>query len=148
MILDTLKNSNLYTAMHPAFEQAFSFLYKIQNTDPEPGKYEINGDRIYAVASKYQPGDKNYKWEAHKKYIDIHYIIKGSEILGWQSADMISEEASYDEKNDCALYDSIEGLNIELKSGYFSIFYPNDIHCPGFDFNSEDVTKIVIKVKI
>ncbi len=83
MILDTLKNSKIYATMHPDFEQAFSFLCKIQNTDPEPGKYEINGDHIYAVVSKYQPGEKHSKWETHKKYIDIHYIIKGSETLGW-----------------------------------------------------------------
>ena len=42
------------------------------------GTYEIDGKQVYALVQEYQskrPADG--KWEAHRKYIDLQYVVRG-----------------------------------------------------------------------
>ncbi len=68
-------------------ERMETALKYIENTDLnalENGRYEIDGDNIYAIVQDYQTKSQSEgKWEAHKKYIDIQCVIKGKEKIGW-----------------------------------------------------------------
>jgi YhcH/YjgK/YiaL family protein len=52
MILDILENAHRYLALHKGFAKAFDFLLRPDLKELPVGKYEIDGDRVYAMVSK------------------------------------------------------------------------------------------------
>lgn len=63
--------------------------------------------------------------EKHDQYIDIHYLLEGSEMVGWA----LNQS---DSQNDYALYDHVEGeVFILFSPEIFVILTPQDVHRPG-----------------
>ena len=85
--------------------------------------------------------------ESHKKYIDIQFVVKGEEMIGYAP---ISSEKNIVEENiekDCILY-NCETVFLTLKSGDFMVLYPNDIHNPGIMKDTPSkCRKVVFKIK-
>ena len=145
MIIDLLKNNSLYSNI--LFVDAFNFLKKKDLLILEVGDYKINGDMVFAKVREYDTKDRNKaKWEAHKKYIDLHYIVSGTEHIGYAITNEM-QNISYIEEKDQMVLDGT-GDFFKLKEGYFSIFYPYEAHMPAVFFDkSEYVKKIIIKIK-
>lgn len=151
MILDKLENSEQYFDLNSNLQKAFKFLRENNFEKLADGKYEIDSDNVFALVQSYTTkNDKENKWEAHQKYIDIQYIARGEETIYWTlvkeltiNEDCLSEKdvAFYDEANHCT------GLN--LKEGYFSILFPEDAHKPGCIYSKPtEIKKVVVKVKV
>ena len=106
MILSEFQNKDRYINLHPLFEKGFTFLEKENLSQLPEGKLEIDGDDLFAIISK--PGtsaEEIPKLEAHKKYIDIHYIIAGTELFGWKDLnDCKGVEGEFDFVKDYVLY--------------------------------------------
>ncbi|WP_369461599.1 YhcH/YjgK/YiaL family protein [Thermoclostridium stercorarium] len=64
------------------FQKAFRFIREFHQNEKEDGRYEIDGNDVYALVQSYTtlPSDQ-CKWESHDKYIDIQYIVRGKEII-------------------------------------------------------------------
>ena len=150
MIADKLKNNALYRGVHPSFDLAFDFLEKAQKNFPEFGRYELDGDNVFAVVQQYPSiSAEKTNWEAHKKYIDIQYIHSGCEVIHWDTIENLPEGISFDANNDRYLYPGPDASRIEVHAGRFAIFYPEDLHRPmEQNKESEMITKIVVKVKV
>jgi YhcH/YjgK/YiaL family protein len=59
---------------------ATHFYYKYQFTKIEPGKHQVEGVRIFFISlMNIKQNQVMKRLEAHKKYIDIHVVISGSE---------------------------------------------------------------------
>jgi YhcH/YjgK/YiaL family protein len=148
MIIDKIEKSELYKNLHPGFQKAFEFINDNDISSLEDGKYEIEGDNIFALVQEYNTKDKeDAKLEGHIKYIDIQYINFGKELVGVAP---LNEQAivSNDAEKDYAFYDG-EASFIKLEKGMFAIFFPHDLHMPGIKINeSTKVKKVVVKVKI
>ena len=118
----------------------------------ETGKYEIDGEEIYAFVQNYDTKLKeNSVFEGHKNYIDIQYIIEGCEMLGVMDISKAVIKNEYDPRNDAAFYKESEIASCCVaQQGDFCIFYPHDVHSPGVAFNNlpSNVKKIVVKVHI
>jgi len=83
MVVDKIENSGLYKSLHPRFDKAFEYLRETDFSLLDDGKYEIEGENIFALVQEYNTKDaKDAKPEAHKKYIDIQYIHSGTELIG------------------------------------------------------------------
>ena len=68
----------------PAMERALEYLKKTDFSKLEDGRYEIEGDRIYATVSRYQSKPWNEcRPEAHRRYADVQYMAEGQELIGW-----------------------------------------------------------------
>jgi len=148
MIFDQLKNSEIYFPINEKFKKAFDYLKSVDFTNTEPGKYEIEGEDIYAIVQQYDTKPlTSAKWEAHKKYIDIQYIVSGKEKMGYSHKSKMIITQEYNEEKD-ALYLKGEGNFLTAETGYFAIFFPSDVHMPGIALNlSTPVKKVVVKVK-
>lgn len=145
MIIDYLKNSHLYYEMDSKIQTAFEFLRNLDLHSLEDGKYEIEGNDIFALVQSYNTSPiKDGKWEAHRKYIDIQYIASGNELMGYANiSDMnLTEEYSYEK--DVLFLDGTGDFFI-VKSGMFALFTPEDAHLPG---RSVDTTAAIKKVLI
>ena len=148
MILSELQNNNRYINLHPLFGKAFAFLEKENLSQLPAGKLEIDGDDLFAIISKLGTSAEEIpKLEAHKKYIDIHFIIAGTELFGWKSLnDCKHVEGEFDFEKDYVLYNDQDFTNLLLIKNNFVVVYPEDAHSPGI--RSEHLHKVVLKIKL
>ncbi len=149
MIIDKLSNSNLYSSLSERINKAFAYLEQTDFSKTQSGKYEIDGDNIFALISEYKTKDETEgKLEAHIKYIDVQFVVKGTELIGYapfQNQKVINE---YNEQNDIAFFEGEKSF-LKVEEGMFAIFFPNDVHMPGIKFRERSfVKKVVVKVKI
>lgn len=146
MILDHLANWQHYTGISVRLQRGLAYLTSIHDQHFSPGRFEINDEIIYGVYQEYIPRlvDEG-KWEGHRKYIDIHYMLSGSERIYVANTHYLQAE-NYHEELDNQSY-SGKGNFFDLRPGDFAVFFPQDAHMPGIrgDF-SLLVKKIVIKV--
>ncbi len=148
MVIDKIKNSELYESLHPRFAKAFAFISKTDFSKLDDGKYEIENDDIFAIVQEYNTKDKKEaKLEAHRKYIDIQYIHSGVELIGVAALNN-QIPITDDTEKDLAFYEG-DASFIKLEAGMFAIFFPDDLHMPGIKLTqSTKVKKVVIKVRV
>jgi YhcH/YjgK/YiaL family protein len=133
--------------MHPDFERAFSFLKMDSLMYLAEGRHEIDGDRLFAIIQKDLGRSKvETKLEAHRKYIDIQYVISGTDEMGWRpTAACKSVESPYDEIQDIGFFNDEPQIWTKVEPGHFAIFTPDDAHAPMV--SSGEIHKVVIKVR-
>lgn len=149
MIVDHIKNRNLYSNINPDIKKALDFLYETDFSETEVGKYEIDGNNIFALVSEYKTKDLSQgKPESHKNYIDVQFIFSGIEFIGYAPLENQKIVEPYNEINDITFYDCEQSLCL-VNQKMFAIFFPTDIHMPGIRFTDPvPVKKVVVKVKI
>lgn len=152
MIIDNLKNSALYTSVHPGFAEAFAFLEKAVAEDLPVGRYEIDGDRVFAMVQAYEskPSEAGV-YEGHENYIDVQFIISGVECIEFMDISKAAVKTPYDPSKDAAFFENspLSGKAV-FEAGEYGIFFPHDIHKPGRIYGEAPcaVKKVVVKVKM
>lgn len=132
------------------WEKAFSFLKEENLEDLEPGTYELDGNDLYAIVQEYLTKDeKDSRFETHKKYADIQYVISGNEKIGITPLGNTTVTVPYDSINEVTFLSSGSNNYRYASPEKFFVFFPNDAHRPGvkIDYNST-VKKIVVKIKL
>lgn len=149
MILDKIENCGKYFSLGAGFEKGFQYLKETDMANLTEGRYDIEGDTVFVLISSYdtkKPEEK--KPEAHRKYADIQYIIKGSEKIGYTHLEDQKITLEYNVENDIIFYDEVS-FYFKLPVGKFTIFLPDDIHMPGLiDGEVKKVKKAVVKVRL
>ena len=148
MVIDKIENYKLYANLTERIKIAFDYIMKNDFNTIQPGKYFIDEDNIYAMVQEYDTRDEaDCNLEGHFKYIDIQYVIKGTENMGVASLkNQVPTEKN--EEKDYVFY-SGETSIIRVDEGMFTIFFPDDLHMPGMKAEkSSRVKKLVIKVKV
>ena len=149
MILDNLSQWRRYVSLSPRFLSAFDFLEKVDTTW-KAGRYDIDGDVVYAIVQKYMTHPiETSPAEAHRKYIDVHYLVAGQEIMMWVPlASLTKVSMPYNEEQDAALFALVPtAASLRLSSGQFTIMFPEDGHAPGCIWDMPcEVFKVVVKV--
>lgn len=148
MILDNIKNSVRYFALHPGFEPAFKFLKSPSMANLKEGKQLIDGERLFALgtASKGK-GMEDTVFESHRKYIDIQFTVSGCDSIGWEEQPrLIPDAKGYDPDKDVEFYKDRPTIWVPVGSGQFAVFYPEDAHAP---FATDAfIHKVIIKVAL
>jgi biofilm protein TabA len=133
------------------WEKAFRFLKDNDLLKLELKRYDIDGDNLYATVSEYlSKNEETAKFEAHRKYIDIQYVVDGKEIMNIAPMATVTEVLTpYDATKDIEFIKVSKVVNYKATSSNFFIFFPGDAHRPGLkdDVNSP-VRKVVVKVKV
>lgn len=148
MVFDRLKNTEQYFPLGEKIEKALHYISNTDFTNVEPGKYEIDGEDVFALVQQYNTKPFSAgKWESHRKYIDVQYIVSGKEKMGFTESTKVIVLEEYNEEKDRAIYKG-EGNFIIVEEGHFAIFFPSDIHMPSMAINiPREVKKVVVKVK-
>ena len=122
------------------FKEAFKFLENKNIQSLEPKKYIIEGDKIYANIFKTKSRDIRLgKFESHKNYIDIHYLISGKEVIATSNVKNLEVIRDYDREDDSFLYSIPKKYEkLEMEPGNFAIFFPEDAHMPNCHINQQN----------
>lgn len=146
MIFDNIKNCELYCGTHDGFRQGFEFIMEYLKSPKPVGKYEIDGERVFASVQEYTPKQDNL-FEVHRKYIDIQFIISGREKMLYGNKENFKEKTAYDSQKDVEfLEDSQSSAEMKVSDNMFAVFFPDDAHKPGLYDGCESVRKIVVKI--
>ena len=149
MIVDTLAQMSRYESFHTGFKAAFDFLRNVDLQSLAQGRTEIDGNRLFALTQSYEtrPVDDG-KLEAHRKYIDIQFIVSGEEHIGYAPLGGQPETTPFDTEKDIGFYHG-DASFVKLSAGMFAIFFPHDAHLPGRHLvTSSQVKKVVLKVML
>jgi YhcH/YjgK/YiaL family protein len=148
MVIDKIENRGLYTSLGSGIEKALNYIANTDFSILKPGRYELDGDDIYAIVSDYVTKDRTEcRLEAHRKYVDVQYVAAGSETAGYAPLGSQTPLTGYDDSKDCVFYGGGASF-IQLAEGIFAIFFPDDLHMPGTGASPSPVRKVVVKVKI
>lgn len=147
MILDTLSNSAYYESAHPLFVKAFEFLRSAPIGTMESGRYEIDGDLVYAMIQTPEGRSRgSVKLECHRKYIDLQFVVSGNEVMGWSPLSGLGHSLGFDEKSDCGFYKDSAQSWFDVRPGCFAVFFPGDAHAPCC--GTGICRKVVIKIAV
>ena len=151
MIYDNLNNIAFFKGLSPDIYEGLKFLQQV-NPDIAVGTYQLTPN-VKAIVSEYTTKEVNENsYEAHRQNIDIQYLLKGKEKIACLPVEELSETKPYNEETDAAFYNAVSDFSssiLDLRSGYFAIFYPQDGHMPCLCISKpEAVKKVVVKLRL
>ena len=147
MIKDSIKNANRYYQLSSSIEKALKLLESTDFSKYEKGSYAIDGRNLYMNVEEYITRISD-NIEAHRKYIDIQYMIKGEENMGVSALDNLVVTQEYSDEKDVMFFSGKAPLTL-VKENEFIIFYPTDAHLPcQIVQEPKSVKKVIVKIKI
>lgn len=150
MIAAELKGFGRQLPASPGLRKALDFLRRPGAAALPDGKYEVDGDRVFALVQRYEtlPGGEP-KFEAHRKYVDVQYIAAGEEIIGWAPLGSMVLSEPYDPAKDVCFGRACGWTPLRLGEGMLAVLWPEDAHAPRLAAGKpERVVKIVVKVAV
>lgn len=149
MIYDRITNINTYKGLSPDIYEGLKFLRQV-SPDIAVGTHQIN-PRVNAIVSEYDTKKVNeHGYEAHRKNVDIQYLLLGEERIACLPIERLKETKPYSEENDAAFYAAdLRPQELILGNGYFAVLFPQDGHMPQLCIDGPvPVKKVVVKVRI
>ncbi len=133
------------------WDKAFAFLRTTQLDTLSVGKHVIDGDNVFVTVSEGPTKDYDKtSWEAHRKYLDVHLMIRGKERIGVMNPVNATVTNPYDAAKDVANYDpATKGNYYVADTNTMLILFPSDSHRPSIHVDGYDtVKKLVVKIKV
>lgn len=152
MILDLLKNAKNYAGIHPGVDRALEEMKRFTPENYGDGRVDVDADNVFLLLNNYETHPKSESMaEAHRKYIDVMYMVEGSETIYVKNVEKlrcITEE--YTEENEALMAKTDDDATaVRLEAGYFVVLFPQDAHSPACDADGKQtVKKIIGKVRV
>jgi biofilm protein TabA len=146
--IDQEEFAKQYHSNKKGWDMAFAYMKETDLNNLQPGRHQIDGENVYVIVTEAPTKDlQQTKWESHRNYNDIHYLIKGKEKIGIAPISVAKLTEAYDSLKDIMFY-TAEGKYHLAEPGTFFIISPKDAHRPSVKVDSDEVVKkIVIKIK-
>lgn len=151
MIADTKEYLECCRGISGSLDLALDYLQRADFTGMAAGKYEICGARVFVLIQEPDTRPRETaRWEAHRNYIDIQYLIEGAETIGFQQTAAMQTEEPYNPEKDIAFYrDNQKGFFVPLVPDSFVICFPQDSHMPLVCSGTpRRIRKAVVKVAV
>lgn len=149
MIVDRL---SYLLEQHPLDSKIDMGVQFLKNTDfsgQSVGIHQVNDDIFYVVAEYETKGAEECFWESHQKYLDFHYIIEGSEQIGYEQIDRLTVKEVYNDVKDAVFFTGEVKSVVAVHAGDVLVCYPQDGHMTGIAIQEKvKVRKVILKVKI
>ena len=144
MILCPWKDIKKYAALLPGIDEAVEAIHALK--DYAPATYQLSGGNRFFVSAgtTIEPGVA----EAHRKYLDVQYIVKGQEVMGWADLAACKPETEFSEEKDIGMYSGDFTFHT-IPAGTCYVAFPEDVHMPGRHLDvPNDYVKIVVKLAV
>lgn len=120
----------------------------------EVRRVEIDGERVFAMNQTYTTSpDRAPKYEAHRRYLDLQFILAGGEAMLVAARRNCRSLAGHDDDKDVEFFHPPVGpeSRLEVAAGMVAVFYPEDVHAPCLLAASGGTVKVfksVVKVEL
>lgn len=149
MIFDNIKFIDNYKSF-PVIYQVLQELSKftLENMPTSTVIYE-EGKLFANPVSLTSKPETECIFEAHEKYLDVHYILEGTEGIATAYPADLNIKKSYDINSDIAFYTGEANGTYYLTPGDFMICWPTDAHKVAIMKDSTGpIKKIVCKINV
>ena len=151
MVFDTVADCSKYAGLSKGIALAFDHLQRRlgELTAMPTGRHTIDGSDVYVMISDYETKPETLgMWEAHRKYIDLQYMISGIERIGVAPIGRMKPGVYSDEKDFFPVFGT--GDFLTLGRGDFMLIWPGDAHMPGIAVGGKSATvrKAVYKIRV
>ncbi len=149
MIYDQIQNLSLYRSLLPGIAAVEAFLRDTDLSSLTAGKIRLGGGVVCNV-NIYEPKTES-KWEAHRNFIDLQYVVRGAETMVYASIDDAVDAGDYNTEKDLQFFGSADrAVSMTFRDGDFALFFPQDVHMPGLknDETDGEVRKLVFKIPV
>ncbi len=147
MIIDKFDNIKFYNRFIKNLENALAAISSKEKC-MEAGRYEFEGGYFMVQKGETKPMEEGL-FEAHRKYIDIQIILRGSEEVAWNEIGDLTTEIPYNEEKDAEYLSGSLKHHMLMTEGMFYIAYPHDGHRPvRHTGKQQSYTKIVVKLPV
>ena len=149
MIFDSIRNRE-NSKENGKIYQALCYLAEIKRWEEAfPDTVIQKGVIVANPVSFVSKEEKECMYEAHEKYIDVHYIMEGVERIATADVSSLQIKTPFSEQRDIGFYQGDESGRYLLKPGEFMVCFPSDAHKVAMmDKTPETVKKIVIKIRV
>lgn len=149
MIYDVVKNASKYKGLSKELDTALDFITNTNIKELECGRIEIDGEQVFANVMEYTTKlPEEGFFESHKKYIDIHMLIRGEERVWVTDINKVKDLSEYSEADDFQKHEAKIYSDSLITEDCFIICFPQDAHMPGMAIKEkQEIKKIVLKIK-
>ena len=149
MVFDHISCLPMYRSVSAHMHHAIGFLEQADLATLPTDRHEIAAGDAYAMIQEYQTLNvEQARWESHRKYIDVQFIVAGVERMGHGYIDGFTPIEAYDETRDF-LFHTGHGHELVVPAGMFAIFWPHDVHRPNVAIDRPaTVRKVVVKLRV
>lgn len=149
MVYDYLINAEKYEGLGAGIAAGFAVLQSRDLAALEPGDYTVFGDDIILKIQSYSTKPpEQARLEAHRRYIDIQYIVSGEEKIAVGTVDQAGEALEAHPEKDIWFYAGNADA-LTLKAGQFMLLFPGETHAPCMAVSeSSPVKKALVKVAL
>lgn len=149
MIADRLDRTEQYAGLPSRIRAGLDWLRATDLNALPVGRVDLEGDQLFALVQEYDTKPMaDGLWEAHRQYIDVQYVVRGHERMGYTPLETITVTKPYDAEKDY-LNGTGPGSFVDAPAGMVFVLWPGDAHMPGMQVNgAASVRKVVLKVAV
>ena len=147
MILGKNREAAAYRGLHPRLDRALECLTDEFLASVGTETMKLEGDALYVTRFDYDtvPFEETF-FESHKRYLDIHIMVKGSERVDIAHPEGLT---LYENKGDFYGYRGDAEQSVILRPGDFLVVFPGDAHRLKIAVDQpEAVSKVVFKILV
>ena len=129
MIIDHLHHAQQFHVLGIGIRAGLDFLARPDLSTLEKGRYDLpNSGGSYAVVQEHETRLRaQAKWEAHRKMLDLQFMIRGRELMGYADISKLNMGEYHDDDDYCL--GEGEGEWLQLDGQRFMILFPQDGTC-------------------
>ena len=148
MIIDAIKNAELYYSLSPKIKQAFDWLAQTDVATLSPGRHDIDGDKLFVNVMEVELKPHcDAALEVHNRYIDIQIMCGDIEEYGWSERRNCNlPREAFNKERDVQFFTDTPQTIFALNEEQFAIFFPEDAHAPML--GEGKVKKLIFKLLI
>lgn len=148
MIVDAIKNAELYYSLSPRIKEAFDWLASTDVTTLSAGRHDIDGNNLFVNVMDIELKPNNEAaLEVHNRYIDIQIMVGEQEGYGWsERCDCHNPREEFNTERDVQFFNDTPQTFFTLNQRQFAIFFPEDAHAPML--GNGKVRKLIFKLLI
>ena len=149
MLYDTLQHRAQYKGLPERILRALDYLAETDFSALPDGRYELDGERLFANVCSYETKPVNDTPESHEKYMDIQYVFEGKEQIGVGPLEEMGDVVEARPEGDIWFYHGPVD-EITLAGDKFAVLFPGDAHAPCIAVDGAPVPcrKCVVKVRV
>ena len=153
MVFGNIRDLKEYSWLEDSVQKAFAYAkeHQAEMLDYEKGRHDIDGEELYVNIVEYDTtAPENRFWEAHREYLDLHFMLRGPEQIDVNFIDNM-EQKEYVPADDFLPLFGDENSSVKLlDAGDFLLCYPKDAHrtAVAVDGRTATIKKAIFKIKI
>lgn len=149
MVFGNIRDLKDFGYLEENVRKCFDYAREHDLLSYEKGSHPIDGDELFVNIVEYETTTpENRFWEAHRQYLDLHFMLRGPEQIDVNFIDNM-EQKEFVEKDDFLPLEGDPNSHVILNAGDFLLCYPADAHRTAVQVGAPaTIKKAIFKIRI